>query len=134
MIIKQKWIMREDLQNNPTFMYLFGDNMSRFGLGGQAKEMRGEPNAIGIATKKLPKSTQDSYFTDDEYMDNVKVIYNDMLPAMLHIMKGGILVIPTDGLGTGLSDLPNKAPKTNKALEDLLEYLHDLDARYNDEE
>lgn len=50
-VLHQKFIFREDLQANPDVYYLFGDNVERRGLGGQAKEMRGEPNAIGVATK-----------------------------------------------------------------------------------
>jgi hypothetical protein len=36
--------------------------------------MRGEPNAIGIPTKKRPDNRLDSFFTDDEYTQNVKAI------------------------------------------------------------
>lgn len=43
-----KYIKRQDLKSNPNTQYLFGDNLKRSGFGGQAKEMRGEPNAIGI--------------------------------------------------------------------------------------
>lgn len=129
MIIRQKWISREDLQNNPDVKYLFGDNVMRTGLGGQAKEARGEPNAIGVATKHVPASLSSAYFSDDEYMDNVKIILDDLMPAIEHIINGGTLVIPADGLGTGLSQLPQRAPRTNKALEDLIEYLYVLDAR-----
>jgi hypothetical protein len=71
MIIKWKRIYREDLRNNPDFMFLFGDNLQRTGLGGQAKEMRGEFNAIGIATKKSPSLSDDAFFTDEEYVTNV---------------------------------------------------------------
>lgn len=131
MIIRQKIIKREDLQANPDFMYLFGDNLVRKGLGGQAGEMRGEPNAIGIATKKYPNNDPLSFFYDDQYMENVAAIYEDIMPAMQHLMNGGVLVIPMDGLGTGLSALPLHAPRTNKALEDLISYLYDVDERFN---
>jgi redox-sensitive bicupin YhaK (pirin superfamily) len=30
-------------------LFVFGDNLRRTGFGGQAAEMRGEPNAVGIA-------------------------------------------------------------------------------------
>lgn len=131
MIITQKIIMREDLQNNPSIKYLFGDNVRRTGFGGQAKEMRGEPNAIGIATKYSPSMVQSAYYSDDNYMACVGLLYQDFLPAIEHIRNGGTLVIPTDGLGTGLSKLPEKAPKINKALNDLIDYLYDLDERLN---
>jgi hypothetical protein len=131
MIIRQKFIHREDLKLNPSIKYLFGDNLMRQGLGGQAKEMRGEPNAIGIATKVAPSTGPMSYFSDDMYMEHVKTILDDMMPAIEHILNGGTLVIPTDGLGSGLSQLPARAPKVNKALNDLIDYLYNLDMRNN---
>ena len=133
MILYQHRIYRQDLQNNPDLMYLFGDNLDRTGLGGQAAEMRGEPNAIGVATKKFPSMRPDSFFTDETYTENVKTFLDDLMPAIQHIMEGGILVIPSDGLGTGLSKLHESAPRSNKALEDLLDYLVDLDERVNSE-
>lgn len=131
MIIKQKRIYREDLINNPDFLYLFGDNVKRIGYGGQAKEMRGEPNALGIATKKTPSSDPLAFFYDDEYMKNVKIIYDDMMPAVKHLVNGGVLVIPADGLGTGLSKMDKKCPRTLMALNELIEYLYNVDERMN---
>lgn len=133
MIIRWKRIYREDLINNPDFMFLFGDNLQRVGMGGQAKEMRNEPNAIGVATKKSPSMSDDAFFTDDEFEDNVKELLNDLWPAIGHISNGGILVIPADGLGTGLSELPSRAPQTAKALDQMIDYLYNLDERLNNE-
>jgi len=48
-ILYQDQIKRDDLRAHPDRIYLFGDNVARQGRGGQAKEMRGEPNALGIA-------------------------------------------------------------------------------------
>lgn len=117
-IIFQKFIFRSDLQANPSVMYLFGDNLVRQGFGGQAKEMRGEPNAIGIATKKTPSNRPGEFFSDDDYTDNISTIMTDLIPAIDHLAAGGILVIPADGLGTGLSELPQRAPRTNAYLVD----------------
>ncbi len=122
-IMTQKFIFRSDLRNNPTVKYLFGDNLVRKGLGGQAKEMRGEPNAIGVATKSTPTSGSNAYFSDAYFEDNMKVIETDLGPAIDHLRGGGILVIPEDGLGTGLSELPTRAPRTNAALVQMLEDL-----------
>lgn len=145
-VIKQKWIKREDLQANPNIIYLFGDNLLRTGLGGQAKEMRGEPNAWGIVTKKTPDNTDYAFLTDDEYELNISIINRDLaglrefiqtkrvsaLPEY-HVGFGGkdwftnsILIIPTDGLGTGLAQLPTKAPKTYQYLCEKLEQLKDF--------
>jgi hypothetical protein len=50
----------------------------------------------------------------------------DLEPARDHLRKGGILVIPEDGLGTGLSELPKRAPRTNATLVLMLDELRDI--------
>ncbi len=40
------------------------DSVQRHGLAGQAKEMRGEPNAIGVATKWAPSTNPKAFFDD----------------------------------------------------------------------
>lgn len=123
MIVYQHRIYRSDLQNNPDVFYLFGDNLLRVGMGGQAREMRGEPNAIGVATKKLPSATtEDAYFTDDEYDQNIKSILNDLEKvgeALLDFPSPLVVIVPSDGLGTGLSRMPEKCPKTFEFLASL---------------
>jgi hypothetical protein len=99
-VIYQKFIYRVDLQANPHILYLFGDNLKRQGLGGQAKEMRGEPNAVGIATKKLPSQYENSYFCDDDFDLFEDHYLVDMEPVYKHLALDGILIIPLDGLGT----------------------------------
>ncbi|QGH74913.1 hypothetical protein MAL1_00167 [Bacteriophage DSS3_MAL1] len=125
-VIYQKFIFRSDLQSNPNVKYLFGDNCVRKGYGGQAKEMRDEPNAIGVATKRTPSNRPGEFFTDDEYEDNIRTIMMDLVPAVDHLRTGGILVIPADGLGTGLSELPARAPKTNAYLVEQLKALESI--------
>lgn len=126
-VVSQKFIFRSDLQSNPDVKYLFGDNLVRQGLGGQAKEMRGEPNAIGVATKRTPSNRPGEFFSDDDYDQNVGQMDKDLEPARDHLRKGGILVIPEDGLGTGLSELPQRAPRTNAALVEMLEELEGIE-------
>lgn len=123
-VILQGWINREDLQNNAgKAFYLFGDNTVRKGMGGQAGAMRGEPNAIGVATKLTPTSGSNAYFSDLEFEHNVAIIASDLQRAFDVRDNGFIVVIPTDGLGTGLSELPTRAPRTNAVLDELLDML-----------
>lgn len=119
----QAWIMRKDLTNNPDVYFLFGDNTVRKGLGGQAKEMRGEPNAIGIATKLTPTSGSNAFFSDKELEHNCRIIAKDFRRAFKLRSEGYLIVIPADGLGTGLSELPQRAPETNDFLEWMLDLL-----------
>lgn len=128
MIIYQHRIYRRDLRNNPDVYYLFGDNTARVGLGGQAKELRGEPNAIGIATKTDPST----YFSDNTLKANARIIWDDFQPALFSLLVGHTLVIPSDGLGTGLSKLPEKAPRTNKALGYIMWHLEEINKADNE--
>jgi hypothetical protein len=92
--------------------------------------MRGEPNAIGVATKRTPSNRPGEFFSDEDYDQNVGQMEKDLEPARDHLRKGGILVIPEDGLGTGLSELPQRAPRTNAALVEMLEELSTIEPEY----
>jgi len=121
--ITQKRYYRSDLRNNPNVVYVFGDNDDREGLGGQAGEARGEPNAIGVRTKKHPGMRPGDFFRDVEYVANTAKIKADLQPIITALDQGKIVVFPEDGLGTGLSELPKRAPRTNAFLEGALQML-----------
>ena len=113
MIIYQSRIYRADLRANPDVYYIFGDNVERIGLGGQAKEMRGEPNAVGVATKWAPRMNDSDFFSDDQYDEITQILLNDLRPIMVPILyqSSKCVIVPMDGIGTGLSELPTRAPK-----------------------
>lgn len=117
-VIYQEKIIREDLANNPKQVYVFGDNMSRSGLGGQAREMRYEPNAVGLPTKWRPSMTDDAFFTDDDFEKVIPTLEMEFKKLTLEINRGKNIVIPKDGIGTGLSQLPKRAPKIYEYIED----------------
>ncbi len=106
-IIEQKFITEQDCFDNPKSLYLFGDNLRRRGKKGQA-QIRDCLNSFGIATKHKPSTTDDSYFSDKD----LSYVYNDFA-ALNKLLKSGFyntLVIPSDGIGTGLAKLQEKAP------------------------
>lgn len=140
-VMYQNWIEREDLKRNRENhtgyggynrgpvnteylrYYLFGDNVERSGYGGQAKAMRGAKNAIGIATKYGPTMDRKDMWIEKNHKDFIvfKNIIDKDLEAVYDILElDGVIVIPTDGLGTGLSKLPENAPLTNQYLNDIL--------------
>jgi len=112
-VTRKKIISRKDVRSNPDVQYLFGDNLQHRGRGGQAKQMRGEPNTIGIPTKKRPSMAKNAFFTDKEYDKNVKAI--DKAFSKIDMSKP--IVIPSDGIGTGMAELKSKAPKTFEYLQ-----------------
>jgi hypothetical protein len=126
MVIFQKIIKNEDLRRNfaagVPALYVFGDNVLRKGLGGQAGEMRGEPNAVGVATKYLPSMERDAFFTEESAAIDAqkRILDTDMKPLFSHLKDGGIVIFPADGIGTGLSRLPELAPTTYAYLEEKL--------------
>jgi hypothetical protein len=120
-----KIILRSELKANPTTLYLFGDNDIRKGLGGQAKEMRDEPNSIGISTKKLPARGEEAYKSDKELQENKRIITEDINKAIAEWNTGKYskLVIPQ--MGVGLAELPTRAPETYKFLQEEIKRLED---------
>lgn len=118
-------ITRKELRDNPNTIYVFGDNMARQGYGGQAKEMRGEPNAIGIPTKYYPTMSEQAFFTDEVFLDK-EVMYavdNALNRIKEQLQYKNIVVIPSAGIGTGLAELPKRAPNFYKYILQKLELL-----------
>jgi hypothetical protein len=110
-IIFQEWINKQDLRERPDCLFIFGDNEKRYGMGGQAGECRGEPNAVGVATKKLPARTNDAYWSDEDFDRCCEIIDKDLERVFDHVNAGGDVVFPKSGVGTGLSELPTRAPR-----------------------
>lgn len=96
-LLLQHRIYRADLRANPDVLYVFGDNEIRRGLGGQAAEMRGEPNAVGVATLRAPGV----FWTETETARQCGVIDADLTPAFAALVAGRPVVFPLDGVGSG---------------------------------
>lgn len=123
-LIYVPWVTRTDLKAHPEWLYLFGDNEQRRGMGGQAKECRYEPNAVGVATKRIPsRSAVGEFWSDDEYDRVTAIIHADLARAFSHVDSGGTVICPKDGLGTGLSELPTRAPRVFAFLQSSLDDL-----------
>lgn len=91
------------IRSEPEGLFVFGDNLERWGLGGQAKEMRGEPNAVGIPTKRSPRA----YLCNEDLDEWIAATKEDVEKLHSHT---GIVVWPKDGIGTGLAQLAVRAP------------------------
>lgn len=107
-LILQSRVYRSDLKANPRCLYVFGDNEQRVGLGGQAAEMRGEPNAIGVATLVAPGC----FWADIDSQRQCCVIDGDIGPIFTALHDGKCVIFPRDGIGTGLADLERRSPLT----------------------
>lgn len=107
----EKRITRAMMRAEPGTLFAFGDNIGRKDNGGQAREMRGEPNAVGIPTKWLPSMSAEAFFTDADF-DRVRSAIEVPLGRLAqHLANGGHVVWPEDGIGTGLAELATRAPR-----------------------
>jgi hypothetical protein len=132
-------IKRSDLRVNPKLAFLFGDSVEdngkpldqRIGKGGQAAEMAGEPNAVGIPILwKAPNGTDEfAYFSDtkilDEKLAEIKGIIDK---AFAQINPGSKVVVPVDekgeiNLGTGIAQLSTRAPSLLRYIESKIREL-----------
>ncbi len=123
-IERMQFITREHVRSNRNKLFLFGDNLKNRGFGGQAAALRGEPNAIGVPTKKSPSFTDDALFSDDEFEQNKTVIdaaFVEVADAIMDSIR--VIVIPSDGLGTGRAQLDKRAPRTFAYLQKRLDEL-----------
>jgi len=118
---------RQDLRDNPHDLYVFGDNFSRMGYAGQARECRCEPNAIGIATKRAPSMSEAAFLTDADFYAWDEANSDAFNHIEAHLISGGTVVFPSFGLGTGLAQLAQRAPKIWAELQ---VWLDEWKARY----
>lgn len=103
------WVTRDMLQAEPEARFVFGDNVRRIGMGGQAGAMRGEPNAIGVATKHAPGMADSDFYREGD-LPAISVVIDDLRSVGDALLAGRTVYVPRDGLGTGLSELPQRAP------------------------
>lgn len=122
-VVFQQTILRSDLHANRDYLYLFGDNEERRGLGGQAEQMRGEPNAHGIRTKKAPSMEAWALWTDEDYDRVVELIREDFEKPYRWITAGKVIVIPAVRFGTQRADLHINAPRVLAFINEKVDLL-----------
>jgi hypothetical protein len=116
-VVQDHYYTIAEVLANPDKLYIFGDNVQGIGKKGQAI-IRDCPNALGIPTKNYLGYKPDNYFDDELYNDNASFILTHIHLIMQSYKQNNYkaIVFPKDGIGTGLADLKNKAPKTWKYL------------------
>ena len=114
-----KWLSPEELKANPTKLYLFGDNLISKGKAGQAC-IRDCVNAYGIPTKRLPSMNSNAFFSDQpDELEAVKQACNGLVS-----LRGLKIVMPADGLGSGLARMKQYSPKAHELMYSLLSNIN----------
>jgi hypothetical protein len=112
-IVERQYYSPKRCKDNPQNLYIFGENEEQKGTNirgaGQAI-IRPENNSFGFCTKRSIYE----YWTDEEFEDNVCCIEEDIedIHLIMQSKQYDGVVFPINGLGTGLSQLPQKAPRT----------------------
>ena len=109
----------EILRSAPNTIFVFGDNMQRKGKGGQAA-VRDEPNAFGIPTKFAPSNAEGSFFTQamtpEQKREVWETIKKDIDTLAQYKAEGKDILLPKNGIGTGLAQLGKHNPQLMNAL------------------
>ena len=121
-IIFQKLITVEDCRANKNTLYVFGDNLQRWGRAGQAI-IRDENNAIGLPTKREPKNTPNAFLTDNDISAIEIASQRDRKRLIDFVQNGKIVIWPLDGIGTGRAALQHHAPKVAEYWEEFKQLL-----------
>jgi hypothetical protein len=106
----------QDCQDNPDWLFIFGDNFERHGKGGQAI-IRDEKNACGLATKRKPTWDADAFLSDEDYDEWERLNTPAYERIEAHLKSGGVVVWPL-GIGMGRANLPGMAPRILNAIND----------------
>lgn len=115
-----------DVQSRKDHLFLFGDNDIQKGLGGQAI-IRNQSNSHGIPTKRYPNHNYYSYYHDKDYAIHIEKIDKAFDEAISKFINGDYeyIVIPEDGLGTGLAHMKYYSPRLFSHINHRLRLLID---------
>lgn len=88
------------LTDNPNWVFVFGDNTLRRGLG-SAAVLRYHPQSLGFITKKFPDYKDTSFYTPEEYLP----IYKQEIEKLKqNILKNPDKIFLISLLGAGLAN------------------------------
>ena len=104
------------VRSNAKCIFVFGDNLVREGLGGQAI-IRREPNTFGVPTKRRPNRLDHAYFMDKP--EELRAVQAS-LRELWKIGQVKPLVFPFNGIGTGLAMTEERSPEIYAYICDVL--------------
>ena len=139
-IIRIAKLERAQIRANPQILFVFGDNLARKGgapnkqgwsnpHAGQAAACRGEPNCVGIPTKRFPAMTSEAFFANEDLPEVKPIIQTEFRRLAAHLKAGGIVAIPAAGVGTDRAQLAERAPNIRHFIDACFEHLDVIAAR-----
>jgi len=114
MIKLQERIEPIDCMENPTHIFVFGDNLIGKGKAGQAI-IRDNPNSFGVPTKRLPSMSKGAFFSDRD--DEYEIVKDKLIKLWNLHLEGKVIVLPLNKIGSGLAKLDYCSPKIAKLID-----------------
>lgn len=105
------------VKQHPDEIFVFGDNMAKWGKRIGQAIIRPMPNAFGVPTKREPARDEAAYFSDQP--DEFAAIHKS-LQDLYRLSRTHTLVFPLGGLGTGLAEMQVRSPQAWKYMNQLL--------------
>jgi len=96
-------ITEQYLKNNPDHIFVFGDNLLRYGTGGAAK-LRYMPNTYGFITKKAPTYKDEDFYSPHDY---ASVFNDEMIKLWAEITSNRDKVYLISKIGAGIANKHN---------------------------
>lgn len=124
MPVEHMWYERWFIQQHGDRYFVFGDNLVRRGKGGQARECRNEPNAIGIVTKGLPYWDEKAFLRDADLHIWRKANSAAFTKIEQELADDKTVFFPLGGLGTGRAELQIRAPLIWEELQRWLDKIN----------
>lgn len=98
---RTKFITKEDLDQNPNWIFVFGDNEERRGYGGAAA-LRDHPQSYGFITKRRPNNEDDSFYNPGHYIGTPFMTEQLRLTTFIEANPGKTFIVSR--LGAGLAN------------------------------
>lgn len=119
------------VRQHPFKVFVFGDNLMRYGKGGQAV-IRDVPNTLGVATKAEPTMARDAFFYEQWLEKHLRHVIDDLVKVGRAAETSDVVIPFTKGghsvsLGLGLAKLDMHSPTTVKVIS---AYLNNLAIDY----
>jgi hypothetical protein len=117
-------LCRSEIRRCRDTIFLFEDTQFHPVMAGQAREARGEVNAVAIPVKRCPGRLEESFWSDQELPANRCAIDAALEVVEAVVRMGRQVVVPRD-FGAG-GELRRRAPLTAAYLNQRLEELRTL--------
>jgi hypothetical protein len=105
-------VTRDRVRAGKLFLFAFDDDEMRMTDDALAGQCRGEPNAVGIRTRRTPGPEAAATWRDNELAQHQAMLDEDFSLLISWVEAGGPVFLPKAGLGMLQPRLVDTAPRT----------------------